>query len=60
MTKKERKNHKILDGHRRLRIAKGSGTQVSDVNRLVKKFEDMQKMMAQFSKMGMMKKMLGG
>ncbi len=58
MTKKERRNHKILNGQRRLRIAKGSGTQVSDVNRLVSKFEDAQKMMAQFSKMGMFKKML--
>lgn len=60
MTKKERRNHKILNGSRRARIATGSGTQVQDVNRLVKKFEDMQKMMSQFSKMGLFKKMLGG
>lgn len=60
MTKKERQNHKVLNGNRRLRIAKGSGTQVSDVNRLVSKFEDAQKMMAQFSKMGMFKKMMKG
>jgi signal recognition particle subunit SRP54 len=58
MTKQERKNHKILNGNRRLRIAKGSGTQVSDVNRLVSKFEDAQKMMAQFAKMGLFKKMM--
>ena len=58
MTKKERRNHKILNGNRRLRIAKGSGTQVQDVNRLVSKFEDAQKMMAQFSKMGLFKKMM--
>ncbi len=60
MTKKERRNHKILDGQRRLRIARGSGTQVSDVNRLVHKFEDAQKMMQQFAKMGLFKKMMGG
>jgi signal recognition particle subunit SRP54 len=60
MTKKERRNHKILNGQRRLRIANGSGTQVQDVNRLVSKFEDAQKMMAQFSKMGLFKKMMGG
>ncbi|HEY8280140.1 MAG TPA: signal recognition particle protein [Bdellovibrionota bacterium] len=59
MTKKERRNHKILNGNRRLRIAKGSGTQVSDVNRLVSKFEDAQKMMQQFAKMGLFKKMMG-
>lgn len=60
MTRKERNNHKILNGNRRLRIAKGSGTQVADVNRLVSKFEDAQKMMQQFSKMGLFKKMMGG
>lgn len=58
MTKQERKNHKVLNGQRRLRIAKGSGTQVQDVNRLVSKFEDAQKMMAQFAKMGLFKKMM--
>jgi signal recognition particle subunit SRP54 len=58
MTKKERRNHKILNGQRRMRIAKGSGTQVQDVNRLVTKFEEAQKMMAQFSKMGLFKKMM--
>ena len=60
MTKKERLNHKILNGNRRLRIAKGSGTQVADVNRLITKFEEAQKMMQQFSKMGLFKKMMGG
>jgi signal recognition particle subunit SRP54 len=58
MTKKERKNHKILNGNRRLRIAKGSGVQVQDVNRLITKFEEAQKMMAQFAKMGLFKKMM--
>jgi signal recognition particle subunit SRP54 len=45
MTKDERKNPKIINGSRRMRIAKGSGSQVQDVNRLLKQFEEMQKMM---------------
>ncbi len=53
MTLEERDNHKILNGSRRQRIAKGSGTQVSEVNKLVRQFEDAQKMMSQFMKMGM-------
>lgn len=53
MTPIERKNHKILNGSRRERIAKGSGTRVQDVNRLVKQFEEAQKMMGSFMKMGM-------
>jgi signal recognition particle subunit SRP54 len=58
MTRQERRNHKVLNGARRMRIAKGSGTQVSDVNRLITKFEDAQKMMSQFAKMGLFKKMM--
>lgn len=53
MTMEERRNHKVLNGSRRIRIAKGSGTQVSDVNKLVKQFEEAQKMMSQLMKMGM-------
>lgn len=53
MTLEERRNHKILNGSRRLRIANGSGTEVKDVNRFVKQFEDAKKMMSQFMKMGM-------
>ena len=45
MTKLERTNPKIINGSRRRRIAKGSGTQIQDVNRLLKQFEDMKKMM---------------
>lgn len=45
MTKKERTTPKIINGSRRQRIAKGSGTTVSDVNRLLKQFTQMQKMM---------------
>ncbi len=45
MTKKERRNPDILNGSRRLRISKGSGTQVSDVNALIKQFSQMREMM---------------
>ncbi|MCB0391070.1 MAG: signal recognition particle protein [Bdellovibrionales bacterium] len=53
MTDKERRNHKILNGSRRKRIAMGSGTEVSDVNKFIKQFEESQKMMSRFMKMGM-------
>jgi len=45
MTKEERKNPKILNGSRRRRIARGSGNTIQDVNRLIKQFKEMQKMM---------------
>ena len=48
MTPAERENPTIINGSRRSRIAKGSGTQVQDVNRLVKQFGEMQKMMKRF------------
>lgn len=53
MTVQERQNHKVLNASRRQRIAKGSGTQVQDVNKLVKQFEDAKKMMGGLMKMGM-------
>ena len=53
MTAKERSNHNLLNGSRRLRIANGSGVQVSDVNKFIKQFEQSQKMMSQLMKMGM-------
>lgn len=53
MTLQERKDHRILNGSRRQRIAQGSGTQVSDVNKLIKKFEESKKMMGSMMKMGM-------
>ena len=62
MTMKERTNHTIINGSRRLRIANGSGTSVQEVNQLLKRFMDAQKMMQQFQKMGpmgMMKSMKG-
>ena len=45
MTPKERNNHMIINGQRRKRIAKGSGTQVQDVNNLLKQYAQMRKMM---------------
>lgn len=45
MTPQERRKPELINGSRRTRIAKGSGTQVADVNRLVKQFAEMQKMM---------------
>jgi len=53
MTKVERNKHGIINGSRRLRIAQGSGTTVADINRLLKQFREMQKMMKKFSKVGM-------
>jgi signal recognition particle subunit SRP54 len=53
MTNEERRNHDILNGSRRLRIANGSGTQVSDVNKFIKQFESSRKMMQQMMKMGL-------
>jgi len=47
MTRRERRNPDLLNGSRRKRIAVGSGTQVSDVNRLVKQFEQSRQMMKQ-------------
>lgn len=49
MTPKEREKPEILNGSRRLRIAKGSGTSVQFVNRLLKQFEEMRKMMKMFT-----------
>jgi signal recognition particle subunit SRP54 len=52
MTPKERRNHEIINGSRRKRIARGSGTSVEEVNRLLKQFVEMRKMMKQLMKMG--------
>jgi signal recognition particle subunit SRP54 len=59
MTKEERGNPRLLNGSRRKRIASGSGTSIQDVNRLIKQFEDMQKMMRNMTK-GKMANMMGG
>jgi len=59
MTRVERQKPGILNGSRRKRIALGSGTSVQDVNRLMKQFKMMQKMVKQMSRMGR-RKMPGG
>ena len=51
MTKKERQNPSLINASRKKRIAKGSGTHVSQVNRLLKQFEESKKMMKQFTNM---------
>lgn len=53
MTMEERSTPKLLNGNRRKRIARGSGTSIQDVNRLVKQFSEMQRMMSSLSKKGM-------
>ena len=59
MTKKERRNPKILNGSRRLRIAKGSGTTVQEINKFMKSFELTQTMMKKLkSQKGGMNKMM--
>ncbi len=61
MTAKERRNSKILNASRRIRIAKGSGTSVQEVNKFIKSFEMTQKMMKQMqNKKGGFNKMLKG
>ncbi|OPY87624.1 MAG: Signal recognition particle protein [Smithella sp. PtaU1.Bin162] len=52
MTKKERLNYLCIDGRRRKRIALGSGTSVQDVNKLLKNYVDIRKMMKKFSNKG--------
>jgi len=49
MTPKERSNHMIINGQRRKRIAKGSGTSVQEVNNLLKQYAQMRKMMKSFT-----------
>lgn len=51
MTSKEKTTPEIINGPRKKRIAKGSGTSIQDVNRLLKQFEDMKKMMKQMTNM---------
>jgi signal recognition particle subunit SRP54 len=66
MTKKERRNPALLNGSRRARIARGSGTSPAEVNRMLKQFQQMEQMMSKLSSGGMkglmrgMKGMLGG
>ena len=59
MTLRERANHQIINGHRRRRIARGSGTTVQEVNRLLKQYAEARKMMRSLSG-GPLQKRLGG
>ena len=56
MTSEERRNPDLLNPSRKHRIAKGAGVDIADVNRMVKSFNEMRKMMKQFGKMGKGKK----
>jgi signal recognition particle subunit SRP54 len=63
MTREERINHAILNGSRRKRIARGSGTTVQDVNSFVKQYLEMKKMMKKINRFGMkslMRGLMGG
>ncbi len=60
MTPAERRNPDIMNGSRKKRITKGSGTQVQDLNRLMKQHKQMQKMMKKMSQKGGMQKMMRG
>jgi len=55
MTRQERRHYNIINGSRRKRIAKGSGTSVQDINRLLKNYTQVMKMMKKFNKGGMRK-----
>ncbi|HEV8027502.1 MAG TPA: signal recognition particle protein [Stellaceae bacterium] len=52
MTRAERKNPKLLNASRRIRIASGSGTSVPEINRLLKQYQDMSSMMRKMNKLG--------
>jgi signal recognition particle subunit SRP54 len=60
MTNKERRDPRILNARRRLRIAKGSGVQVSELNNLLNRFNQMQQMMKKLPKMQKLMGRLGG
>ncbi|WP_027858928.1 signal recognition particle protein [Marinobacterium jannaschii] len=60
MTPHERRHPDVISGSRKKRIANGSGTQVQDVNRLLKQHKQMSKMMKKFSNKGGMAKMMRG
>ncbi|MET0752258.1 MAG: signal recognition particle protein [Pyrinomonadaceae bacterium] len=59
MTKGERGNHKIIDASRKTRIAKGSGSTISEVNGLLRQYEQMKKMMQQMNRGGLFSKLAG-
>src|SRR6202158_1545548 len=59
MTNQERRDHNVIDGKRRKRIAAGSGTTVQDVNQVIKQYMQMRQMMKQYGAMAMRGKMKG-
>jgi signal recognition particle subunit SRP54 len=59
MTNEERRNHNVIDGKRRKRIAKGSGTSVQEVNQLLKQYLQMRQMMKQYGALAARGKMKG-
>ena len=59
MTNQERRDHNVIDGKRRKRIAKGSGTTVQDVNQVIKQYLQMRTMMKQYGAMAARAKMKG-
>ena len=60
MTKEERSNPRLLNGNRRVRIARGSGTSVPEINKFMKSFEMTQKMMKKMKDEKNLKKMMKG
>jgi signal recognition particle subunit SRP54 len=64
MTRLERNSYKIIDASRKMRIAGGSGSTISEVNQLLRQYEQMKKMMAQMNRGGLLgglgRKMAGG
>ena len=58
MTNEERENPAVINGNRRQRIAKGSGTNIQEVNKLMKQFEEMKKMMRMMTNKDQMKSMM--
>lgn len=64
MTRQERHDHKVIDASRKTRIANGSGSSISEVNQLLRQYEQMKKMMAQMNRGGLFgglgRKMMGG
>ena len=58
MTPQERENPELLNGSRRMRIAKGSGTNIQEVNKLIKQFDDTRKMMKMMGNKEQMAKMM--
>jgi signal recognition particle subunit SRP54 len=60
MTKAERANYKIIDASRKTRIANGSGSTISEVNQLIRQYEQMRKMMQQMNRGGLFSKLAKG